>query len=396
MSKLAKCIALKLLLEKALSKYGRRERGGQRWLCFGESDTPHSAPRQGLHEERKSVTRKRGGKTEHFTQTYWVEDKKPEKAKGKRPDMTKREKVKEAGPDLFAGREDSGNAASKSSLSPGKGETTMEKKQYNPEEMFEFELGRFPSRGSKKLLVSARLLGAKWILRDPAFESGARALGGQWSPVNEMWVFPAEAEESVRRHCSLAMQRTPQRAATPKASAAPKRTNRRAQHCSTCGRMVPAGEGSLVHYDEDDVDDHLGFGARPGWHVFCRDTKACTERAEKARREVEQRNSADKMLAQRKASLFNPGDAEHPLNVPLPDGRRVKYHGGFTIYGTGEEFLVEGDREHIWLLVNNGADGDDWSRNNVILPGGAGVIGHRFAAAPDRFAFLHEIDPTFL
>jgi len=119
MSRLAKAIALDILTErvlKALSKYSRRERGGQRWLRFGESDTPHGAPRQGLHEERKSVTRKRGGKTEHFTQTYWVEDKKPEKAKGKRPDFGKREKAKDEGPDLFSERKDSGNAGEKRSL----------------------------------------------------------------------------------------------------------------------------------------------------------------------------------------------------------------------------------------------------------------------------------------
>jgi hypothetical protein len=43
-----------------------------------------------------------------------------------------------------------------------------------------------------------------------------------------------------------------------------------------------------------------------------------------------------------------------------------------TIYGGGD-WLVINDAE-IWYVENNGMDGDDWSRNNVVT-GGAGAIG---------------------
>ncbi len=48
----------------------------------------------------------------------------------------------------------------------------------------------------------------------------------------------------------------------------------------------------------------------------------------------------------------------------------------FTIYGGGER-LIETDTEY-WYLVNNGMDGDDWSRNTV-RTSGAGAYGWRLA-----------------
>ncbi|MEA3641751.1 MAG: hypothetical protein VBE63_17700 [Lamprobacter sp.] len=43
-----------------------------------------------------------------------------------------------------------------------------------------------------------------------------------------------------------------------------------------------------------------------------------------------------------------------------------------NIYGGGDWWVIEDD--HIWYVRNNGADGDDWSRNNI-RTGGAGAIG---------------------
>ncbi len=72
------------------------------------------------------------------------------------------------------------------------------------------------------------------------------------------------------------------------------------------------------------------------------------------------------------------------------DGERIKIGQGFTIYGTGEEMVIDADGQHIWRLYNNGMDGDDWSRNNV-RTGGAGAIGYRFDATPERLAVLSAI-----
>jgi hypothetical protein len=45
-----------------------------------------------------------------------------------------------------------------------------------------------------------------------------------------------------------------------------------------------------------------------------------------------------------------------------------------SIYGGGSWFVMEGS--YLWYIQNNGMDGDDWSRNNVVT-GGAGAIGWR-------------------
>lgn len=71
-------------------------------------------------------------------------------------------------------------------------------------------------------------------------------------------------------------------------------------------------------------------------------------------------------------------------------GEWVKVGDGFNIYGGGEEILIDADGRHIWRVKNNGMDGDDWSRNNV-RTGGAGAIGYRFAATPERIAALSAL-----
>lgn len=44
------------------------------------------------------------------------------------------------------------------------------------------------------------------------------------------------------------------------------------------------------------------------------------------------------------------------------------------VYGGGSWFVVDENTKELWYVENNGADGDDWSRNNV-RTGGAGAIG---------------------
>jgi hypothetical protein len=67
-------------------------------------------------------------------------------------------------------------------------------------------------------------------------------------------------------------------------------------------------------------------------------------------------------------------DGEWPEGMQVP-GEEI-CSDRRTIYGGGDWFVV--GAEHIWYVQNNGADGDDWSRNNVTT-GGAGAIGWRVA-----------------
>ena len=61
-----------------------------------------------------------------------------------------------------------------------------------------------------------------------------------------------------------------------------------------------------------------------------------------------------------------------------PEGRC--YLNTQDIYGGGSWFVIGSD--WIWYVQNNGADGDDWSRNNV-RTGGAGAIGWRAPYSDD-------------
>jgi hypothetical protein len=63
------------------------------------------------------------------------------------------------------------------------------------------------------------------------------------------------------------------------------------------------------------------------------------------------------------------------------EGETVNIGEGQTIYGGGEWFVVQ--PEWIWYVQNNGADGDNWSGNNI-RTGGAGARGYRFEHTPER------------
>lgn len=92
--------------------------------------------------------------------------------------------------------------------------------------------------------------------------------------------------------------------------------------------------------------------------------------------------------------LFDPRspDAVTPEPWVAPRGKRIRYRGGFNIYGSGEEFLVEPGGEFVWHLVNNGMDGDNWSLNNF-RTGGAGAVATRYPLTSERRAFLEPYLP---
>lgn len=103
-------------------------------------------------------------------------------------------------------------------------------------------------------------------------------------------------------------------------------------------------------------------------------------RREAARLAQEQR--AD--LARGVRALEYAEDHDTPEGRNLhPEGRRLLVDGGFTIYGGGKELVLDVDGLHLWVLCNNGADGDFWAANNVAT-GGAGAIGRRVPLTDER------------
>lgn len=87
-------------------------------------------------------------------------------------------------------------------------------------------------------------------------------------------------------------------------------------------------------------------------------------------------------------ALAQAEDHDTPKGGSLrPEGRRLKIGEGFTLYGGGEELVLDADGQHLWHLQNNGGDGDNWGSNNV-RTGGAGAIGRRFPLTDERRAWV--------
>lgn len=145
---------------------------------------------------------------------------------------------------------------------------------------------------------------------------------------------------------------------------------------------------------QDWLDDNDDFDTVPGWYLHASDgrevevheafdeinrgsdvvlaEKREKELAEQAehRRKREVKSAVDKITRYVKEFGEVPADAEYPNGDELFDTT--------NIYGSGEVFVVQPDNT-IWLLVKNGMDGDNWSRNN--LPG---YIAYRLAVSEDE------------
>jgi hypothetical protein len=140
------------------------------------------------------------------------------------------------------------------------------------------------------------------------------------------------------------------------------------------------------YYHEDGMT--FGVGDESG-HIYFAIVRPATDEESAPLRQQAARAERGAQLESERRRLFDPRqpDAEYPWG---PDNSQVQVDGdwikigkGFNIYGGGEELCVESDARHIWLVHGNGADGDDWSRNNTT----AG-IGWRFPLTDERQAWL--------
>jgi hypothetical protein len=161
------------------------------------------------------------------------------------------------------------------------------------------------------------------------------------------------------------------------------------------GEIVPFHDGKLgkviktrKYYEEDTMS--FGYMVDGGWILCAKcDTAAVTdaEREEFFRKQAEQQAAEQHRKEQRKKKaelektvkeLFSyvrkngtyPEKDENQNQVEV-SGETI--YDTFTIYGGGEKVIIDGER--IWVLENNGGDGDNWSWNNI-RTGGAGAIGH--------------------
>ena len=140
------------------------------------------------------------------------------------------------------------------------------------------------------------------------------------------------------------------------------------------------------YYREDGMS--FGVGDESG-HTFAADCRAATD-DESAPIVAQRRARAERKTAEaRRAEIARMFETrgERPDGPIDLDGQRLM--DTQTIYGGGDWFELAAGA--MWYIQNNGADGDDWSTNNI-RTGGAGAIGWRLPLDLEIEAELLALD----
>lgn len=117
------------------------------------------------------------------------------------------------------------------------------------------------------------------------------------------------------------------------------------------------------------------------------------EEAKKLEEETKQKELEKEQFIEKIKKEFS---NENTIPHGIPEGVKIWLEGDkipfrnmdTVIYGGGEWFIVQSDA--IWRVINNGADGDDWSYNNIST-GGAGAIGKKFEKTSYRMELLNKL-----
>jgi len=145
---------------------------------------------------------------------------------------------------------------------------------------------------------------------------------------------------------------------------------------------------------QDWLDDNDDFETRPGWHLYSSDRREVS--ISRAFREIEIGvETAAEEIRQAEAQELKHQAVDRELkrirNAQIdlikaqgirPDGEQPAGQivlNTQNIYGGGDWFVIGADC--LWYVQNNGADGDNWSYNNV-RTGGAGAIGWKTPMDP--------------
>lgn len=129
---------------------------------------------------------------------------------------------------------------------------------------------------------------------------------------------------------------------------------------------------SRRYYREEGMSFGVGDESGYVYNAICRpatDAESAPVRAE--RYAAARRHQAAADLSALFAEIVQAG--EYPEGNHRPEGEHVTLDPQ-DLYGGGRWFVV--GPQWIWAVINNGADGDNWSANNV-QTGGAGAIGRR-------------------
>lgn len=138
------------------------------------------------------------------------------------------------------------------------------------------------------------------------------------------------------------------------------------------------------------LNDDQGYAGR----LICR--PATPEEAAKLEADEAEKKARGKAHDRRlelACTIMQPSNYVDPIaghSVDLTSAELILYADRDVIlYGGGSWFAITADA--IWFIHNNGADGDDWVRNNV-RTGGAGALGWRVSKTVELEAEVRRLD----
>lgn len=145
------------------------------------------------------------------------------------------------------------------------------------------------------------------------------------------------------------------------------------------GQYVTAIESGKHYYREDGIS--FGVGDESGY-VYWANCRPATETEIEPLRQAAEKLETERLRVEELKGFMREfaSSGQYPAGENLPVGDTVPVGNGQTIYGGGEWFVI--GPELTWFIINNGHDGDDWSRNNV-RTGGAGGIGYTLPTTPE-------------
>ncbi len=136
----------------------------------------------------------------------------------------------------------------------------------------------------------------------------------------------------------------------------------------------------------------LGYEGRLGRYAYYRPATEQEQQEYEARQEALAQAEAARKAKEdtiKRISTYIQERGERPEGMNAPDGQVVLDRQ--TPYGGGEWFII--GKSYIWYVKNNGADGDDWSQNNI-MTGGAGAIGWRIPYDQEIAETLFPLNET--
>ena len=268
----------------------------------------------------------------------------------------------------------------------------------------------------EKALEEIRLRREKGFCLDVPFDlrDEARALGGLWDPTFRLWYLPDEAakkkllgkiEEDRERARSVAERHLQEE--REKAEAERLRLGLRTFYYPSDSRGGHPAIGSTfkdrktgdymevvtvksTYYSEDGLS--FGIPDDRGWmHVVTAKPSGDAAEIQKIQdREREKLTLSEARNRRKEIVRMFTERGDFPSGSHSLHGDRLVLEGRSSVlYGGGDWFVAEPST--LWYVRNNGADGDDWGRNNVST-GGAGAMGWRLPATDSLEKELRALD----